>query len=111
MRGRQEPLCRLELAGLEARLCGGQRAPGLDRRVRGQRRRPFQEDSSGREPGAVLHAYRTAFQLGRHGLVRLGDGQPAVPRAAVGGELGIARLCQRVVGPTSFAGGRGPVHR
>ena len=42
-------------------------------------------------PPRSLRASCGAFQVGGHGFVRLGGGERAVPRAAVGGELGIAR--------------------
>ena len=102
LRRGQEPLRRLELAGLEARLRRGQRAPRLERRVGGQRRRPLEERRCGREAAAALRSSCGALEVGGHGFVGSGGGECAVPGAAVGGELGIAHLRQRVVHAPSF---------
>ena len=100
----QQPLRRLEVAGLEARLRGGQRAAGLEGRVGGQRGRALEKGRCGREPAAALRSSCGALEVGGHGLVRSGGGECAVPRATVGGELGIARLRQRDVRAPSFVG-------
>ena len=67
----QEPLRRVELAGLEARLRGGQRAPGLERRVGGQRGRPLEERRCGREAAAALRASCGALERRRPRLRRV----------------------------------------
>jgi hypothetical protein len=107
----QEPLRRFEVPGLEARLRRGQRTPGLEGRVRGQRGRPLQECRAGRDAAAALRSCCGAFQFGGHGLVRFGSREGAMPGAAVGGELGIAHLRQRVVHTPSLVERRGSVHR
>ena len=107
----QEPLRRFEIPGLEARLRRGQRAPCLKDRVRRQSRRSLEERRSGRETTATLRSPCGALQVGRHGLVRFGSRKGAVPGTAVGGELGIAHLRQRVVHAPPFVERRGSVHR
>ena len=89
----------------------GQRAPCLEGRVRGQSRRSLEERRSGRETTAALRSPCGAFQVGGHGLVRFGSREGAVPGAAVGGELVIAHVRQRVVHAPSFVERRGSVHR
>jgi hypothetical protein len=83
----------------------------LKRRVRRERRGAFEERRYGHETAAALRSSCAALKVRRHGFVRLGGRERAVPRAAVGGELGIAHLRQRVVYPPSFVERRGPVDR
>ena len=102
LRHSQKSLRRLELPGLEIRLSGGQRACGLAGRVGGQRRRSFQKGRSGRCPAAGLRSFCAAFQVGRDAFIRFSSRESAVPRAAVGGEVGIARVRERRVRAVSF---------
>ncbi len=101
----------MEVASLEADFRRGERAPGLEGGVRGQSRRSLEERRSGSETTASLGSPCGTFQVGGHGLVRFGSREGAVPGAAVGGELWIAHLRQRVVDAPSFVGRRGSVNR
>ena len=76
-----------------------------------KRRRPLEQRRCGREAAAALRSSCGALEVGGHGFVRAGGGERAVPRAAVGGELGIAHLRQRVVYAPSFVERRGSVDR
>ena len=82
-----------------------------ERRLGGQDGRPFEQRRRGREAAAALGSSCGALEVGGHGFVRSGGGERAVPGAAVGGELGIAHLRQRVVHAPSFVERRGSVYR
>ena len=83
----------------------------MEGRVPGQSHRPLEECRGCRETTATLRSLCGAFQVCGHGLVRFSSRKGSVPGAAVGGELVIAHLRQRVVHPPSFADRRGSIYR
>jgi hypothetical protein len=78
--------------------CGCQRAPrpraGLER----ERCGPLEEGSCRRQPATRLRALGAPLKLGCNPLIGSGRGLGEVPRAAVGIELCVGRLRQRVMG-------------
>ena len=102
LRRGQKPRHRVERPGLEAGLRRGQRAPGLERRVGGQSGRSLEERRCGREPAAALRSSRGALERGGDGFVGSCGGECAVPGVAVGVELEIAHLGERLVRAPSF---------
>ena len=72
LRSREQLLCGLATPRLELGLRGGERARSSSCRVRGQRGRPLQERSRGRNAAPALGAFGRALELGRYGLVETG---------------------------------------
>ena len=93
-------------AGLVLGLRRGERALGAPRGIDRQRRRALEEGGRGGQSAAGLGAVGRALELGGDVLVRSGGGLRAMPGAAIGIELRIGRLGERVVHVAPFGGRR-----
>ena len=100
----QQPASRVELAGQQVRLSGGQCAPATPRRVGRQRDGALQEGRRGGDSSASLRATRRALELGGDILIGSRCRQRTVPRAPIGVGLRIAHLRQSFVHPLAVVG-------
>ena len=97
--------------GLVLGLRGGQLTPGAVRGIGGQRGGSLEERGCGGETAARLRAVGRALELGGDVLVRCERGLGAVPRAAIGIDLGIGRCRQSLMRTPPLFGRRRAVDR
>jgi hypothetical protein len=93
---------RVGRAGLVLGLRGGERAPGLARRVGGQLGRTLKERGRRGQAAAGLRPSRGPLEFTRDILVGVRNGMSAVPGTAIGIELRIDHLRQRGVHPPAI---------